>query len=110
MKDWSPDDLIRRGLIAVFWIKFTGYPHRSGLRSWHLISIMIWLEEYLVYAHSAPGDKIALQQIIDISRRLTGGLDLAVAYDDKTTYPYWWYLRNFPNQRYFGSTPTRDLT
>jgi hypothetical protein len=24
-------------------------------------------------------------------------------------YPYWWYLRNFPNQRYFGSTPTRDL-
>ncbi len=66
-------------------------------------------KEYLVYAHCAPGDKIALQQITDISRRLTGGLDITVAYDDKTTYPYWWYLRNFPNQRYYGNAPTRDL-
>jgi predicted membrane-bound mannosyltransferase/DNA-binding beta-propeller fold protein YncE len=65
--------------------------------------------EYLVYAHCAPGDKIALQQITDISRRLTGSLDLTVAYDDKTTYPFWWYLRNFPNQRYYGSNPTKDL-
>ncbi len=65
--------------------------------------------EYLVYAHCAPGDKIALQQITDISKRLTGGLDITVAYDDKTTYPYWWYLRNFPNQRYYGANPTRDL-
>jgi DNA-binding beta-propeller fold protein YncE len=66
-------------------------------------------KEYLVYAHSAPGDKLALQQITDISRRLTGGLEIAVAYDDKTTYPYWWYLRNFPKQRYYGNAPTRDL-
>ncbi len=65
--------------------------------------------EYLVYAHCAPGDKIALQQITDLSRRLTGSLDLTVAYDDKTTYPFWWYLRNFPNQRYYGSNPTKDL-
>jgi hypothetical protein len=106
MKDWPPR-LIRRGLAfaglslliiltarAAFMASYTNYD---------------LAKEYLVYAHSAPGDKIALQQIIDISRRLTGGLDLAVAYDDKTTYPYWWYLRNFPNQRYFGSTPTRDL-
>jgi sugar lactone lactonase YvrE len=66
-------------------------------------------KEYLVYAHSGPGDKIALEQITDISRRLTGGLDIVVAYDDKTTYPFWWYLRNFPNQRYYGNAPTRDL-
>jgi 4-amino-4-deoxy-L-arabinose transferase-like glycosyltransferase/sugar lactone lactonase YvrE len=65
--------------------------------------------EYLVYAHCAPGDKIALQQITDISRRLTGSLDLTVAYDNVTTYPFWWYLRNFPNQRYYGDAPTRDL-
>jgi predicted membrane-bound mannosyltransferase/sugar lactone lactonase YvrE len=65
--------------------------------------------EYLVYAHCAPGDKIALQQITDISERLTGGLDLTVAYDNVTTYPFWWYLRNFPNQRYYGDAPTRDL-
>jgi predicted membrane-bound mannosyltransferase/DNA-binding beta-propeller fold protein YncE len=65
--------------------------------------------EYLVYAHSAPGVKIALAEIEDLSKRLTGTLDLAIAYDNDTTYPYWWYLRNYPKQRYFGGNPSRDL-
>jgi hypothetical protein len=65
--------------------------------------------EYLVYAHCTPGIKIALSQIEDLSRRTTGSLDMVVAYDDDTTYPYWWYLRNFPNQRFYGANPTRDL-
>ena len=65
--------------------------------------------EYLVYAHSGPGDKLALAQIEDLSRHLTGGLDMEVAFDNDTTYPYWWYLRNFPNQRYYAANPTRDL-
>lgn len=66
-------------------------------------------KEYLVYAHSAPGDKIALAQIEELSRRTTGSLDIQIAYDDVTTYPFWWYLRNYPNQRYYGDSPSRDL-
>ena len=62
-----------------------------------------------MYAHAGPGPKIALAQIEDISRRTTGGLDMVVAYDSDTTYPYWWYLRSFPNQRSFGQNFTRDL-
>jgi predicted membrane-bound mannosyltransferase/DNA-binding beta-propeller fold protein YncE len=65
--------------------------------------------EFLVYAHSGPGDKIALEQIEELSRRLTGGLDMPVAYDSDTTYPYWWYLRNFTNLRFYQNNPTRDL-
>ena len=65
--------------------------------------------EFLVYAHSGPGDKIALEQIEQISRRMTGGLDIAVAYDSETSYPYWWYLRNFTNVHFYGSAPSRDL-
>jgi DNA-binding beta-propeller fold protein YncE len=65
--------------------------------------------EFLVYAHSGPGDKIALEQIEEISKRLTGGLDLAVAYDSETSYPFWWYLRNFSNLHPFGKEPTREL-
>lgn len=64
--------------------------------------------EYLVYAHSAEGVKIALKQIEEISRRTTGSLDLQVAYDNVTTYPFWWYLRNYPNQNYYGENPTRE--
>ncbi len=106
MKDWSPG-LIRRGLVLVF----LGFLAILTARAAFMASYVNYdsAEEYLVYAHSTPGDKIALQQITDISRRLTGGLDLTVGYDDKTTYPFWWYLRNFPNQRFFGNAPTRDL-
>lgn len=76
---------------------------RANFRNYDLAN------EYLVYAHMAPGSKIAMQQIEDISRRITGGLDLQVAYDNETSYPFWWYLRNYPNQRFYGGEPTRDL-
>ena len=65
--------------------------------------------EYLVYAHSGHGPKEMLAQIEEISLRTTDGLALEVAYDNQSTYPFWWYLRNFENQRYYGSNPTRDL-
>ncbi len=65
--------------------------------------------EYLVYAHSGAGPKIALNQIEELSLRTTDGLDIVVAYDDETTYPYWWYLRNYRNQKYYGPNPTREL-
>jgi uncharacterized protein (TIGR03663 family) len=65
--------------------------------------------EYLVYAHSAPGVKEALQQIVDISERTTDGYALAVAHDDDTRYPFWWYLRDFTNVTDYGDSPTRSL-
>lgn len=68
-----------------------------------------YANEYLVYAHSGPGAKLIMDQVDDISERLTDGKALVVAYDDKTTYPFWWYLRNYKNTRFFGANPTRDL-
>ena len=65
--------------------------------------------ELLVYAHSAGGVKEALAQIEDISRRMTDGLDINVAYDSETSYPYYWYLRNYRNAIFFGKDPTRSL-
>ena len=66
-------------------------------------------KEYLVYAHSASGPKVALDQIEELSIRTTDGLAMVVAYDDETTYPYWWYLRNYSNAKYYGANPTREL-
>lgn len=65
--------------------------------------------ELLVYAHSAGGVKVALSQIEEISRRMTDGLDIKVAYDSETSYPYYWYLRNYPNAIFFGKDPSRTL-
>lgn len=65
--------------------------------------------EYLVYAHGGRGIKDALQQIEELSYRTTDGLGLEIAFDNESTYPYWWYLRYYENQRYYGENPTRDL-
>ena len=65
--------------------------------------------EYLVYAHGGRGIKDALAQIEELSYRTTDGLALEIAFDNESTYPYWWYLRNYENQRYYGENPTRDL-
>jgi DNA-binding beta-propeller fold protein YncE len=32
-----------------------------------------------------------------------------VAYDNDALYPYWWYLRDYPNKKWFTDKPTRDL-
>ncbi len=65
--------------------------------------------EYLVYAHAAPGPKEALRQIEEISRRTAGEKSLMVAYSSDALYPYWWYMRDYPNHRWFQNNPTRDL-
>jgi len=65
--------------------------------------------EFLVYAHAARGPKDILAQIEEISQRTTRGKDLVVAYSGDGLYPYWWYLRDYPNHRWFGDKPTRDL-
>jgi DNA-binding beta-propeller fold protein YncE len=65
--------------------------------------------ELLVYAHSARGVKDALDQIEEISRRTTDGMAIQVAYDNETSYPYYWYFRNYPNARFYGKDPSRSL-
>jgi len=65
--------------------------------------------EFLVYAHAADGPKIVLKQIEEISKRITKGLDIKVAYDNYGLYPYWWYLRNYPNKIVYLENPTRTL-
>jgi predicted membrane-bound mannosyltransferase/DNA-binding beta-propeller fold protein YncE len=59
--------------------------------------------EYLVYAHGADGIKDLLKQIEVISQRTSGGYnELAIAYDaggetQGVSWPWKWYMRNFPN-------------
>jgi len=65
--------------------------------------------EYMVYAHAAPGPKQVLKQVEEISRRITGGKDIVVAYDNDALYPYWWYLRDYPNKKWYTDKPTREL-
>jgi uncharacterized protein (TIGR03663 family) len=66
-------------------------------------------EEYLVYAHGYTGVKEVMRQVEEISRRVSGGLTMPVAYDDDVSPSFSWYLKDYPNARFYGSQPSRDL-
>jgi uncharacterized protein (TIGR03663 family) len=61
--------------------------------------------EFLVYAQGTPDTRLVTKELEDLSRRLTGGLHLKVAYDDDSSWPFVWYLRNFDNAQFYGKKP-----
>lgn len=99
-------DLVRFGALVVL-VLLALVTARAAFRAAYINYDLA--TEYLVYAHSGPGPKQALDQIEDLSVRMTGGDGLDVAYDNEMLYPYWWYLRHYPNAVYFASDPSRDL-
>lgn len=64
--------------------------------------------EYLVYAHASPDVKRALDEIDSISERTAGGRNIVVAYDDKSSWPMSWYMRLYPNHKFYGASPNSD--
>ncbi|MCX6071436.1 MAG: hypothetical protein NTU91_11370, partial [Chloroflexi bacterium] len=108
-------------------LQWKGWPSQDGLRLAGVVAIGLLAvltarasfraafvnydlaNEYLVYAHGAPGMRLVMEQIDELATRTSDGKGLDVAYDDETSYPYMWYLRNYPRVHFFGGSPTRDL-
>ena len=65
--------------------------------------------ELLVYAHSTRDMKDTVEQIETISKRLYGDKTIKVAYDNNVRYPYWWYMRDYPNKVDFDQNVTKSL-
>lgn len=74
--------------------------------------------ETIVYAQGTPDVPNAVQEIEELSRRLCSQPQtdvrtpihcengtIKVAYDDDSSWPLVWYLRNFRNQQFYGSSP-----
>ena len=66
--------------------------------------------ELLVYAHAGPAVKWVLDDIEEMSLRMTDGLDLKFVYDDEVSWPYSWYFRNFTDAVFVGGNPTVNNT
>jgi DNA-binding beta-propeller fold protein YncE len=64
-----------------------------------------YANEYLVYAHGAPGIKLMMQQIDDISRRTTDGMNIKFAWGGNA-WPVTWYFRHLTNATFFAGNPT----
>lgn len=103
---WKPGQFSKVFLVLIF-AGLALFAARTAFRANYLHYDLA--TEYLVYAHMAPGPKEIMEQIEDLSARLTDSNGLNIGYDNETTYPFWWYLRNYPSQRYYADQPTRDL-
>ena len=79
------------------------YTFRSALRLTFVNGDLA--NELLVYAHGTPDIKRALAEVREIAARIGEGDALEVAYDDDSTWPLNWYLRDFHRQRFLGSAP-----
>lgn len=65
--------------------------------------------EFLVYAHAGPAVKDTMRQIEELSRRTAGGPNLIkVAYGSDGSWPFHWYLRDYPNAAFYAENPTRE--
>lgn len=60
--------------------------------------------DMLVYVQTSPFVVQLTRQLEQFSLELTGGTGLEIWYDSGTSWPMNWYLREFPNRRYFGTT------
>jgi DNA-binding beta-propeller fold protein YncE len=70
-----------------------------------------YVTEFLVYAHGAPATKsVVLSQLEELSLRLHGDKSIKVAYDNDSSWPYTWYLRDYPNRIFYGETPGPNIT
>lgn len=68
-----------------------------------------YVTEYLFYAHASPDPLADIRQMEAISRRTVGDRQLKIAYDNDSSWPFNWYLSDWPNVVYYGANPSREV-
>ncbi len=66
-------------------------------------------KDMLVYTQTTPDVTMVVEEIDQLSERLVGGKEMSVAFDEFTSWPMWWYLRDYPNKAFFGKEPIGPL-
>ncbi len=60
--------------------------------------------DMLMYSQASPDVERVMADLGEFSRQLSGDRDIAVWYDSGTSWPFQWYLRDYPNRRFYGTT------
>jgi len=94
--------LLSLGMIAIFFLLTIRFSYMLTYINYDLVT------EYLVYAHGSPDIKRALNEIDLLSERTVGERNIMVAYDDDSSWPLSWYMRLYPNSRFYGDNPNSD--
>ncbi|HUW95113.1 MAG TPA: SMP-30/gluconolactonase/LRE family protein, partial [Anaerolineae bacterium] len=65
--------------------------------------------DMLIYTQTTPDVTMLMEEVEQLSERMVGGKEMRVAFDDFTSWPLWWYLRDYPNKVFFGKEPVGPL-
>ena len=57
--------------------------------------------EFLMYADSTPDTAVVMRELDAMSARLAGDKELKVAYDNDSSWPFVWLLRDYKNATFF---------
>jgi len=60
--------------------------------------------DMLIYVQTSPDVTRVVEEIGLMSREQTGGLHIPIAYDSGTSWPFQWYLRDYTQRRFYGTT------
>lgn len=60
--------------------------------------------DMMMYSQVSPDVPRAMEDIGELSRLTTGGKELSIWYDSGVSWPFQWYLRDYPNRRFYGTT------
>jgi uncharacterized protein (TIGR03663 family) len=66
-------------------------------------------KDMLIYTQTTPDVTMLMQEVEQLSERMVGDKEMRVAFDDFTSWPLWWYLRDYPNKVFFGKEPVGPL-
>jgi uncharacterized protein (TIGR03663 family) len=108
-------DTLRIALVTVFVILALFTIHTTALAAYQNSDLAV---ETLIYAQGTPDVPHAMSEIEQLSRRLCGQAapdskikincdnnTIKVAYDDDSSWPFVWYLRNYKNAQFYGKSP-----
>lgn len=59
-------------------------------------------KDMLVYVQTSPDVTRFMDELDEFSALQTGGKDLPILYDDNTSWPFQWYLRNYTRKSFFA--------
>lgn len=108
-------ETLRMLLVTVFVVLALFTIHTTALAAYQNSDLAV---ETIIYAQGTPDVPNAMREIEELSRRLCAQAapdnkvkincdndTIKVAYDDDSSWPFVWYLRNYRNQQFYGKSP-----
>ncbi len=106
---------LRVALVTLFTLLALFTVHTMALAAFQNSDVAV---ETIIYAQGTPDVPNAMREIEELSRRLCAqsatdnrvkinceNNTIKVAYDDDSSWPFVWYLRNYRNAQFYGKSP-----